>query len=111
MALAAARVSTVAERLSLLPGVAQDGAVGADARGPTGTSTCQSWTGSAAISLSNRLADGKNNRAGGEHSYDGSKKLGGRKRHILVDMLGLLLKVKVHAADILDRDGARHYYC
>jgi putative transposase len=44
---------------------------------------------------------------GGEHGYDGGKKISGRKRHILVDTLGLLLKVKVHAADILDRDGAR----
>ena len=31
----------------------------------------------------------------------------GRKRHILVDTLGLILVVIVHAADIQDRDGAR----
>lgn len=49
----------------------------------------------------------KTTERGGEHGYDGGKKLSGRKRHILVDTLGLLLKVKVHAADILDRDGAR----
>jgi len=30
----------------------------------------------------------------------------GRKRHILVDTLGLLLSVAVHPADIQDRDGA-----
>jgi putative transposase len=36
----------------------------------------------------------------------GAKKVGGRKRHILVDTLGLLLKAHVHAADITDRDGA-----
>jgi putative transposase len=30
----------------------------------------------------------------------------GRKRHILVDALGLLLTVVVHAANIQDRDGA-----
>ena len=30
----------------------------------------------------------------------------GRKRHILVDMLGLLLNVIVHPADVQDRDGA-----
>jgi putative transposase len=31
----------------------------------------------------------------------------GRKRHLLVDTLGLLLTVVVHAADIQDRDGAK----
>jgi putative transposase len=31
----------------------------------------------------------------------------GRKRHILVDTLGLLLKVVDHPADVQDRDGAR----
>lgn len=44
---------------------------------------------------------------GGEHGYDGGKKINGRKRHLLVDTLGLVLKVKVHAADIMDRDGAK----
>jgi transposase len=43
---------------------------------------------------------------GGVHGYDGAKKVGGRKRHILIDTLGLLLKAHVHAADITDRDGA-----
>jgi putative transposase len=31
----------------------------------------------------------------------------GRKRHILVDTLGLLLAVLVHAANLQDRDGAK----
>jgi transposase len=38
--------------------------------------------------------------------YDAGKKVKGRKRHILVDTLGLLLSVTVHPADIQDRDGA-----
>lgn len=33
--------------------------------------------------------------------------MSGRKRHILVDTLGLLLTVIVHPADIQDRDGAK----
>ena len=37
--------------------------------------------------------------------YDGGKKVNGRKRHILVDTLGLLIAVVVHTADIQDRDG------
>jgi hypothetical protein len=38
--------------------------------------------------------------------YDAGKKVTGRKRHILVDTLGLMLNVAVHSADIQDRDGA-----
>ncbi|MBO0780864.1 MAG: IS5 family transposase [Ktedonobacteraceae bacterium] len=39
--------------------------------------------------------------------YDAGKKVKGRKRHILVDTMGLLLIVVVHAASIQDRDGAK----
>jgi transposase len=38
--------------------------------------------------------------------YDAGKKTKGRKRHIAVDTLGLLLAVVVTAASIQDRDGA-----
>jgi transposase len=38
--------------------------------------------------------------------YDAGKEIKGRKRHILVDTLGLLLNVVVHPADVQDRDGA-----
>jgi transposase len=48
----------------------------------------------------------KTTERGGTHGYDGAKKVGGRKRHILVATTGLLLKVHVHAANITDRDGA-----
>jgi Transposase DDE domain len=37
--------------------------------------------------------------------FDAGKKIMGRKRHILVDTLGLLLSVAVHPANIQDRDG------
>jgi putative transposase len=39
--------------------------------------------------------------------YDAGKKIKGRKRHLLVDTLGLVLAVVVHSAAIQDRDGAR----
>jgi transposase len=39
--------------------------------------------------------------------YDAGKKVNGRKRHIAVDTLGLLLGVLVTAASVQDRDGAR----
>ncbi|MCB0153473.1 MAG: IS5 family transposase [Anaerolineae bacterium] len=49
----------------------------------------------------------KATEAGGEGGFDGGKKIKGRKRHILVDTLGLLLVLVVHAANIQDYDGAR----
>lgn len=49
----------------------------------------------------------KATEAGGERGYDGGKKMNGRKRHILVDTLGLLLELVVHPANIQDYDGAR----
>jgi putative transposase len=48
----------------------------------------------------------QDHRAGGPHGYDGAKRLNGRKRHLLVDTLGLVCKVQVTAADVGDRDGA-----
>lgn len=43
----------------------------------------------------------------GIRGYDAAKKVKGRKRHILVDTMGLLLMVLVHTANIQDRDGAK----
>ena len=40
----------------------------------------------------------------------GEKKVRGRKRHILVDTTGNLLRVVVHAADLQDRDGAYYVF-
>jgi putative transposase len=49
----------------------------------------------------------KTTEVGGACGYDAGKKIKGRKRHILVDTMGLLLLVVVHVASIQDRDGAR----
>ena len=38
---------------------------------------------------------------------DGGKKVKGRKRHVLVDTEGLVLRVVVHPANIMDRDGVK----
>jgi transposase len=40
--------------------------------------------------------------------FDAGKKVTGRKRHILVDTLGLLLGVSILPANIQDRDGTRN---
>ena len=39
--------------------------------------------------------------------FDAGKRVKGRKRHILVDTLGLLLIARVLTADVQDRDGAK----
>ena len=39
--------------------------------------------------------------------YDAGKKIEGRKRHLAVDVMGLILCVVVTAASVQDRDGAR----
>jgi len=44
----------------------------------------------------------KGSEAGGARGYDGGKKVNGRKRHLIVDSLGLLLVVLVTAANLDD---------
>ncbi len=53
-----------------------------------------------------------------ERGYDGGKKVKGRKQHIIVDTLGLLLAVVVHSATIHDSQAAfsvierlKHRFC
>ena len=48
----------------------------------------------------------KGSEVGGERGYDGGKKLTGVRRHIVVDVLGLLLAVVVTAASVDDGTGA-----
>jgi putative transposase len=49
----------------------------------------------------------KTTEQGGKRGFDAGKKTNGRKRHILVDTIGLLLVVVVHSAGVPDRDGAK----
>lgn len=44
----------------------------------------------------------KGTEMGGDRGWDGNKKINGKKRHILVDTLGLLCVVVVTAASVLD---------
>jgi len=64
------------------------------ARSPRGGSSTQSVKGADTVSTDTR-------------GYDAGKKINGRKRHIVVDTIGLLLVVMVTAASVQDRDGAR----
>jgi len=49
----------------------------------------------------------KSDGHGGEVGYDAGKKIKGRKRHLLVDTLGLLLGVAVTPASATDREGGK----
>jgi len=49
----------------------------------------------------------KTTEAPGPRGYDAGKKMVGRKRHLLVDTLGLMVRLLIHPANIQDRDGAR----
>ena len=46
-------------------------------------------------------------RGGHERGYDAGKQVCGRKRHLLVDVVGLVLVAVVHSAAVQDYDGAR----
>ena len=53
----------------------------------------------------------KTTGVGGEQrGYDGNKKVRGRKRHLLVDTEGLVLKAKVHSAKVPDQRTASGSY-
>ena len=44
---------------------------------------------------------------GEQRGYDGNKKVRGRKRHLLVDTEGLVIKAKVHSAKVPEQDGLK----
>src|SRR6478672_5664715 len=49
----------------------------------------------------------KTTERGGPHGKDAHKKVNGRKRHLVVDTMGMVVAAVVHSADIQDRDGAK----
>src|SRR5207344_517400 len=59
--------------------------------------------------LHHRQPEREKRRKGGPsidpHGFDAGKLIKGKKRHILVDMQGLLLHAIVHSAGVQDRDG------
>ena len=48
----------------------------------------------------------KTTESGGPRGYDAGKKVLGRKRHLAVDVEGSPIALRVHPADVQDRDGA-----
>ena len=53
------------------------------------------------------VGQGRRDVARASRGYDAGKKINGRKRHIAVDTIGLLLTVLITAASVQDRDAAK----
>ena len=51
--------------------------------------------------------EGSDKGSGRARGYDAGKKIQGRKRHLIVDTLGLIMALAVHPADVQDRDGGK----
>jgi putative transposase len=81
--------------------------VGAHPRRPARKSAARGGAQAHAQRGDHRQPVGEDHGKGGPRGYDAGKKINGRKRHIVVDTLGLLLAVVVHEASIQDRDGAK----
>ncbi len=75
------------------------------------TTACWSWRAQAAGREAQPTAgivdsqSVKTSESGGPRGYDAGKKINGRKRHLLVDTQGFLLRGIVHPASVQDRDG------
>jgi transposase len=108
-------VADVAQGLSaeghgvlLLQGIPPRRHVGTHSRLGKEASTRETWKTTSAQRGDHRQSIGKNNgKKGICCGYDAGKKVKGRKRHLLVDTLGLVWGLVVHAADVQDRDGAK----
>jgi len=104
---AAARLRPVADGPPLLPHLATGWDLAETSRCPPPEGASPGWPKAEPLCGDHRQPVGKNRGKRGARGYDAGKKIKGRKRHIIVDTLGLILAVVVHAADIQDRDGAK----
>jgi putative transposase len=93
--------------LLLFHDLAQGRAVAKDSRFLARCGAAQEWKKKAPTAAILDSQSVKVSNHGGVRGYDAGKKIMGRKRHLLVDTLGLILAVVVHPANIQDRDGAR----
>jgi|GEM_PF-762447 len=103
----ASRSSPLGDGLQSISSLEAPRRMGRSASHPAGVRQDRDGSRATSIGPHHRQPIGQDDRKRGPRGYDAGKKVKGRKRHILTDTQGLLVKVKVHPADIQDRDGAR----
>jgi putative transposase len=81
--------------------------MGAYSRSPPEPSPAKGRKEADALGRHHRQPIGEDSRKRGDRGYDAGKKIKGRKRHVIVDTLGLILALVVHPANIQDRDGGK----
>ena len=108
MAPAAEGLPALSDGLRLLSKLTVVGDMGTATRQTARGCAGSPWPQSGAERWNYRQSDGEDDRKRGIRGYDGGKRTLGRKRHIVVDVLGLLLIVVVHSAGIQDRNGAKY---
>ncbi len=93
--------------VELLPNMAQQWHLEAHAYGPARSRARETRARADAQRYHHRQPIGENESKRGRRGYDGGKRVKGRKRHVLVDTMGLIVGVLVHEATIQDHDGGK----
>ncbi len=106
MAFASPRVSRVEHGLSLLPSLEERWCLDLYPALNLPASSTASRPGRLSLSRHYGGQSVKTTERGGIRGFDAHKRVKGRKRHILVDTLGLLIACRVEPADISDRKAA-----
>src|SRR5262249_38479608 len=107
LAALAARFAPVGDRLRLLSALGGGRDVGDRRHHPAPQGPHRAGPRSGAERGRPRQPDGEDDGKGGPRGYDAGKTTNGRNRHVLVETGGSLLRGKVQAADIQDREGAK----